>query len=187
MKEIMTTNYEIKYYPVGVEATSFNPGDFILVETDGIPAKIIRFGQWVRYHGAMKKFAKWNHAALIVSAEGDLIEARPTDVSRKNISEYTNCPVYVVSTRLNKQSQDQAIAAAESFLNDGYGWLTILSIVLQLLTGVKFQVSFGNKVICSGLVAMSLWAGGIIFNDNPFQMMPADLAAAFNMTRIPND
>ena len=170
-----------KYYPMGEEVTEYNPGDFIIVETDGFPAKTIRFGQWLRYHGKRKFYSRWNHAALIVSKDGDLIEARPTDVSRGHISEYTKDPVYVVSTNFNEQSQEQAIAAAESYLNDGYGWLTILSIMLELITGIKLQLSYNRSVICSGLVGMSLWAGGVIFDSNPLQLMPADLAATFKV------
>ena len=186
MSQQMRTMMEVtmtKFYPVGQEISKFEPGDFILVETNGFAAKTIRFGQWLRYHGKMKPFSHWNHAGIIINSNGDTIEAKPTNVSQGNIKDYTNCPVYVISTKLNNQSVQQVEAAAKSFLNDGYGWFTIASIVLQLLTGVKFQLSFGNSVICSGLVAQSLWAGGIIFNENPFQMMPADLAAAFNIIK----
>jgi len=178
-----TTNFNYEHFPVGVKATNFQPGDFILVETGGIAAKTIRLGQLIRYHGRMKPFAKWNHAAIITDVDGTLIEARPTDVTRANISEYTNFSVYVVHTNLDEQSQKQTIAAAESFLNDKYGWITILSIMVQLLTGIKVQISFGNSIICSALVAQSLWAAGVIFSDNTYQMMPADLAAAFNIIR----
>ena len=175
-----------KYYPIGETATNFKPGDFFLVETKGAAAKIIRFGQWLRYHGKMKPFSHWNHTGIIINSNGDTIEAKPTNVSQGNIKDYVDCPVYIISTKLNNQSAQQVEAAAKSFLNDKYGWLTIGSIVLQLLTGIKVQLSFANSVVCSGLVAQSLWAGGVIFNENPFQMMPADLAAAFNVVREQN-
>jgi len=43
-------------------------------------------------------------------------------------------------------------------------------------------------MICSAVVAQSLWAGGIVFDSNPYQMMPADLAASFNiLTELPNN
>jgi len=176
-----------KYYPVGEAAIDYKPGDFFLVETKGAAAKVIRFGQWLRYHGKMKPFSHWNHTGVIINSNGDTIEAKPTNVSQGNIQDYIDCTLYIVSTNLNNQSAQQVEASAKSFLNDKYGWLTIGSIVLQLLTGVKVQLSFSKSVICSGLVAQSLWAGGIIFSDNPFQMMPADLAAAFNVVRKQNE
>ena len=180
------TTMTTKFYPVGVAVKTIKPGDFILTETKGVAAKAIRFGQMLRYHGAMKPFARWNHAAIVTDTKGGIIEARPTGVSRGNISQYKDCPVYVVSTNLDEQNTKQVIKAAESFLNDGYGWFTIVSVMIQLTTGVKIQLSFGNSIICSALASISLWAGGIVFNDNPFQMMPADLAAAFEVRCIKN-
>jgi len=170
-----------KYYPVGQAVIDFSPGDFIIVETSGFAAKTIRFGQWLRYHGKKKPFAKWNHAAIIIDDKGSLIEARPTGVSYGHISEYLNDKVYVVKTNFNEQSAEQAIAAAKSYVNDGYGWFTILSIMIELVTGIKLQLSYNRSVVCSGLVAMCLWAGGVIFDANPLQMMPADLAATFKV------
>jgi len=182
MRIQMTAAMTCKHYPVGQAVTDFQPGDFIVVETNGFAAKTIRFGQWLRYHGKRKIYAKYNHAALIVDVDGGLIEAKPTNVSRGHLSDYVNDNVYVVHTNFNEQSREQAIAAAESYLNDGYGWFTILSIMVELITGIKIQLSYNRSIICSALVSMSLWAGGIIFNSNPLQMMPADLGAAFKIT-----
>jgi uncharacterized protein YycO len=176
----MSTTYKI--YEAGVEPGKFTPGDFILVSSNGILAKIIRLGQFVRYHGRMKPFSHWNHAAMIVDEKGTIVEAVGRGVKHSHIDDYKNVEYYLVSTKLNKQSRDQTIAACESFVKDKYGWLTIISIAFELLTGIKLQFSLNNSMICSGIVAQSLWAGGIIFDRNPYQMMPADLASAFNVT-----
>jgi uncharacterized protein YycO len=170
-----------KVYEVGQEPPKFIPGDFILVSTTGILAKCIRAGQFLRYHNKMRPFAHWNHAAMIVDTDGTIVEAAGRGVRYANISEYKSTEYYLVSTKLNKQSRDQAVEAAKNFVKDKYGWFTILSIVMQLVTGIEFQFSFGDSVICSGLVAMSLWAGGVIFDCNPYQMMPADLASAYDV------
>lgn len=172
-------NYKI--YEAGKEPQKFIPGDFILVSTNGILAKCIRTGQFLRYHGKLRDYSHWNHAAIIVDTEGTVVEAAGRGVRYSNISEYKETEYYLVSTKLNKQSRDQAVAAAKSFVKDKYGWFTIISIMLQLITGIEFQFSFGNSVICSGVVAQSLWAGGIIFDSNPYQMMPADLASAYDV------
>jgi uncharacterized protein YycO len=177
---------DFKVYEAGQEPVKFNPGDFILVSTTGILAKFIRFGQFFRYHGKMKPYSFWNHAAMIVDEKGTIIEAAGRGVRYSSIEEYKDVEYYLVNTKLNKQSRDQAVAACKSFVKDKYGWFTILSIALQLLTGIEFQFSFGSSIICSALVAQSLWAGGYIFDQNPFQMMPADLASAFNIKRTAN-
>jgi len=181
----MATTYKV--YDAGKEPIKYVPGDFVLVSTTGILAKFIRFGQFVRYHGKMKPYSHWNHAAMVIDEDGTIVEAVGRGVITSNISEYKNVEYYYVSTKLNKQSRDQAVAACKSFIKDKYGWLTILSIATELVTGIKMQFTNSNTMICSAVVAQSLWAGGVVFDRNPYQMMPADLAAAFNiLTELPN-
>ena len=170
-----------KRYECGQAPSKFVPGDFILVSTNGVLARLIRSGQFIRYHGKMRPFSHWNHTAMVVSESGDIVEAVGRGVITSNIHDYDNVEYYYVSTKLNKQSRDQVIAAANSFLKDKYSWITIFSIAIELLTGVKVQLTQSNTMICSAVVGQSLWAGGIIFDTNPYQMMPADLACAFNI------
>ena len=151
------------------------------VSTQGILAKLIRFGQFIRYHGKMKPFSRWNHAAMIIDEDGTIVEAVGRGVITSNISEYFDVEYYYVTTKLNKQSRDQTVSACKSFIKDKYGFLTIVSITLDLITGIKMQLTNSNTMICSAVVAQSLWAGGVIFDRNPYQMMPADLAASFNI------
>jgi hypothetical protein len=175
----MSTTYKV--YEAGKTPVNFVPGDFVLVSTKGILAKFIRFGQFFRYHGKMKSFAYWNHAAMIVDEDGTIVEAVGRGVVVNNISDYKGVEYYYVSTKINKQSRDQTVVACKSFIKDKYGFVTIISIALELLTGIKIQFNSSNSMICSAVVAQSLWAGGFIFDRNPYQMMPADLAAAFGV------
>ena len=183
MSTLMTTTMtnNCKVYGAGKSANNFQPGDFILTHSKAIPGKVIRAGEFIRYHGSMRDFSHWNHSALIIDNKGTLIEAVGRGVSYGHIDEYKDVEYYLVSTNLNEQSQKQAVDAATSFLNDKYGWTTIISLTIELLTGIKIQFSSSNSIICSALVAMSLWAGGYVFDRNPLQMMPADLAAAFDI------
>ena len=45
-----------------------------------------RFGQRLRFRGEDEKYGWWNHAAVIVSTDGDLIEALNAGVTRTNIT-----------------------------------------------------------------------------------------------------
>ena len=138
----MSTTYKV--YEAGSEPQKFNPGDFILVSTNGILAKFIRLGQFIRYHGKMKPFSLWNHAAMIIDEEGTVIEAVGRGVRYAHVDEYKDVEYYLVNTKLNKQSRDQAISACKSFVKDQYGWLTIVSITFELITGIKLQFSLNN-------------------------------------------
>jgi len=181
----MSTTYKV--YAAGQDPVQYVPGDFILVSSKGILAKFIRFGQFIRYHGKMNPFSHWNHAAMVIDTDGTIVEAVGRGVIVSNISEYKDVEYYYVTTKLNKQSRDQAVAACKSFIKDKYGWITIFSIAMELLTGIKIQLTNSNTMICSAVVAQSLWAGGVVFDRNPYQMMPADLAASFNiLTKKPN-
>jgi len=175
----MTTSFKV--YESGEAPVKYVPGDFILVSSKGILAKLIRFGQFIRYHGKMRPYSYWNHTAMIISESGEIIEAIGRGVVISKIEDYSDVEYYYVSTKLNKQSREQAVASANSFLKDKYSWMTIISIAIELLTGVKVQVTQSSTMICSSLVGQSLWAGGIIFDSNPYQMMPADLACAFDI------
>jgi hypothetical protein len=67
------------------EVQEFDPGDFILTKRSGILSSLIRTGQLIRFKG---KYGKWTHAALIVSKDGDLIEASGKGVVRSHLSQY---------------------------------------------------------------------------------------------------
>ena len=72
----------------GEDAQGFAAGDFILAHGDAWTSKLIRFGQRLRIHGDDRKYTHWNHAAIVVSEGGDLIEALGAGVLRTHLSKY---------------------------------------------------------------------------------------------------
>ena len=103
-------------------------------------------------------------------------------MQQRNISVYHGTEYVVVhlpatTTPLDRQ---QAIEFAEFSLNDPYGWLTIVSTALCLLTGAKFSVD--GQQICSALVARCIERIGEIFPEGePWHLAPADLAKHFDV------
>src|SRR5262249_25849934 len=81
----------------------------------------------------------------------------------------------------DKHDRQQVVEFAKKSLHQKYGWFTILSIGLSLLTGGKFTFGFDDQSICSGLVARSLERTNAIFNRTPSHIMPADLAMYFTV------
>ncbi len=173
------SNYTI--YEAGEEPTSFEPGDFFLLRNNTFSSKIVLLGEWIRYHGENRRYSRWSHTGSIIDNKGTIIEALFGGVKIDNISKYKDLPYYIVHTKLSATNKVQAVNAAKSFLRDGYGWLADASIGLNYLTGLKIQITSKNTINCSGLVAMMLWAAGIIFNGTPQMFAPADLAAAFDV------
>lgn len=181
---------QFKMFSPGKEASSseFTPGDFILTHGNSIYSKLIRVGQSFRFRGRDRKFARWNHAAMIISTNGDLIEALGAGVRQGNISKYKDTEYHLVqidSSIANSHDREQSVAFAKWSLNQPYGWLTIFSIAISLMTGSKFTFGFDGQSICSGLVARALERTSAVFNREPSHIMPADLAKYFSIESPP--
>lgn len=166
------------------EQMDFDPGDFILTHSNCWTGRIIRWGQRLRFRGRRRKYAWWNHTALIVSKKGDIIEAFGKGVVSDNISKYTQAEYTVVRIHpelANAQDREEVVVYGKWALDEKYGYLTIVSIALNLIFGGKFSFFIDGQTICSGLVARALERTRIIFDRSPSHIMPADLAAYFEV------
>lgn len=171
----------------GEEASGYVAGDFILTHGDAWTSKLIRFGQRLRIHGDDRKYTHWNHAAMISSDSGDLIEALGAGVIQTHIGKYTAKELHLVRIQASSDDHQQAVDFAlwAAGLTGGprqrYGFITIVSIAYTLLTGGKFTFAIDGQAICSGLVARAMERTGAIFNRTPTHVMPADLAKYYDV------
>jgi uncharacterized protein YycO len=178
---------EVKCFRPGEEASRYVAGDFILTHGDAWTSKLIRFGQRLRIHGDDRRYTHWNHAAVITSDSGDLIEALGAGVTRTHISKYTAKELHLVRVGASPEDRKQTVDFARwaAGLTGGprhrYGFLTIVSIAYTLLTGGKFTFAIDGEAICSGLVARAMERTGAIFNRTPTHVMPADLAKYYDV------
>ena len=171
----------------GETAAAFAPGDFILTHGSAWTSKLIRFGQRLRIHGDDRKYTYWNHAALVVSDAGDLVEALGAGVMRTKIDKYRPVEYHLVRVGASGADRSEVVAFGEWAAGDaagdsrqGYGFLTLVSIAYTLLTGGKFTFSIEGQMICSGLVARAEERTKAIFNRTPSHIMPADLAKYYD-------
>jgi hypothetical protein len=177
----------IEHCGPGSTADQFLPGDFILTHGKAWTSRLIRFGQAIRFIGEDRKYARWNHSAMIVSSEGHLVEALGAGVKRTNLEKYDGTEYQLVRIVASDEDRDEAVAFAEWCLDEPYAYITIVSIALGLLTGAKFTFAFDGQTICSGLVARALERTTAIFNRTPSHIMPADLAKFFQVEPPPPD
>ncbi len=168
------------FFEKGREAQGFEPGDFILTKSSGFLSSLIRTGQLIRFKG---KYAKWTHAALIISKDGDLIEASGKGVVRSHLSQYKKNEYHLIrlGEMADEKDRHKMVNFAEWCLRYEYGHLTIVSISLCLITGWKFIFGMDKRIICSALVARALERTRVIFDKNPSFIMPADLAKYFRI------
>jgi len=181
--------YTVRHFPPGIyaEQKDFEPGDFILTHGKSFISWAIRWGQKLRYHGNDKKYTWWNHAAMIVTKEGELVEALGVGVRRSHISKYAKTDYHLIKlgSAAKDIDRDQVVGFANWCLDERYGFVTIISIVMSLVIGGKFNFGFDGQQICSGLVARALERTWLIFDRTPSHVMPADLAKYFNVQPPP--
>ena len=170
------------------------PGDLYWTRSEGIVGALIRFGARVRYHGWLNAvrcsayptgptdIAWGNHIAVV--GHGCLIEALAVGLTRSPLDKYGPdvarlLPLASVRKDVTDEERQAAIAFAENELarKDRYSWLGIATIVVQLLTPLRFDVSMDGAVICSAFGAR-VWehAGVVLPTLSPNVTMPADLA-----------
>lgn len=167
----------------GEQAEQFSPGDFILTHGNKLYDKLIRWAQSLRFHGANRKYTRWNHAAIIVDINegGSIIEANGGGVERNALAKYKPTEYYLVHIEADPIERRHQVAFANWAEGQPYGKLTIISVFLSLAIGSRFIFALQGQEICSGLVARALERAGYIFDEDPAHIMPAHLAQYFEV------
>jgi hypothetical protein len=155
-------------------------GDFILTHGFYFFSRLIQFGQALRYP---LRYAYYNHAALVIEDDGTLAEALSRGVVRTHISAYDERFYYHVPTGWlatpHDREQIRAFACDVLAKRERYGWLTLASVSVALLTGSTIQFARNGTAICSGFVAEALRPAGYNWAKSAPFMLPADLAKEF--------
>lgn len=140
----------------------------------------IRLGQSIRY-GRKSGYFRFTHCGLVVTTQGDTIEATSSGVHCHTLAGRTDYVVIHVDG--SEEDKQHAIAFAQSCLtkHDTYSWFTIFGIGLSLLTNCHFTFGVRDEVICSGLCASALERLGVIWPDDASGMSPADIVAFYRV------
>jgi hypothetical protein len=172
---IAWSSLKATYYPVGKLPESVSPGDFLLSRRDkAFMGKCIRFFQ--RFKLA-PEHAKWSHAML--SLGGDMVqEALEWGQERNSLETYRDAELLHVQIEAPYHDVMQMMAFADScyYHKRTYGYMTIVSLMISLVTDNKLMFSKAGTAICSGFVAEALVRAGYIFAQPPDYVTPGDLA-----------
>ena len=169
-------------FPAGIEAEGYTIGDIVLTHTDGVGGLVVRWGQRLRFHGPRRRFAQWNHCALIVSDKGDLVEALPrTGATRSHLNKYLPRERTIIRTRTHDLDQGEILQFADRIVGEPYGWLCDFFVFLGYLTGNLLNVSVQHQVMCSELVARAQERSGTYFPRLPQSMAPGDIAEFYGV------
>jgi hypothetical protein len=142
------------------------PGDFIVTHTGGFINWLIRWAT----------FSRWNHAALVVDAEGTIIEALTRGLRKNNMSKYSAQELYLVQVDLSDEDRREVVAYGKAILkrHPAYGFMAIASIALKILTRSRLVFKLDGTLICSEFVANALARGGVIWYKDTSLITPAD-------------
>src|SRR4029079_2196275 len=83
------------------------PGDFILTHGGEFFSRVIQFGQGLRFSGKDRAYTYRNHSALIVSADGALIEALGPGIRRKTLADYRGTQYTVVHIEASDEGRKE--------------------------------------------------------------------------------
>ena len=168
------------------------PGDIGFAHSDGIFGKLIRFGERIRWG---ENPSHWNHAFIVdrVVMEGTIengdvkfityiIQAEPSGVT--NDKRIESVGAYTLIEPFPSQSRSQILEFARAQVGSKYGWATIISVAIDIITPNWFP-SFrrAGTFICSALVAESLRFGGWLHSwKDIYTVTPAQLFEAYTKT-----
>jgi uncharacterized protein YycO len=152
------------------------PGDFALTKISGWGGFAIRVAQ-----ALIGRPAPVQHAMIYVG-NGMIVQAMPGGAEMIPLDEAN--PVYAWSINaipLTAKQRTVIASCAKSMVGAPYSWLDYLAIGLYAwhvrIPWVANRVGSTRSEICSQLVAVSFWAGGVdLFPDRPtWDVTPADL------------
>lgn len=161
--------------------TEYQAGDLVFAHGRGIISAAIRLVQSWR---SPKADARWNHVAVlmnqdrhgnwwVIQAEGHGVkQAKLSDVAPGGSYEVVKCPASANPARV--------VEFALSQVGVKYGFLTVASILLNVLTPKSIAIRKPHTWVCSALVAGSLWYAGWPISQawkDLYQVTPADLYA----------
>jgi uncharacterized protein YycO len=173
---------KVERYGPGEEASDFTPGDFILAHRHHVIAGLISLAQRRRFHGRDAVYAHWSHSAVVVEADGHLVEAEIMGVVRSPITKYRDVEYHLVRLGHDFDAPSRAltVAYAQAQVGQGFGYLDMFGAIIYLMFGWPLRLVRRNHQICSGLVVRALQAGGLLRDLDPALTLPADLAKRFD-------
>lgn len=153
------------------------PGDIVFAHNTGLMARAIRLGEWLRF----RKGSYFNHACVVDRVEDGVayvIQAEPRGVTSDKTLDSVGEYVLFSPSELDVQ---KILEFSRAQVGSRYGWLSIVSIVVDLVTPDWFPALRARGTwICSAVTAEALRYGGWLAEwGDIYIVTPAQLAFAF--------
>ncbi len=144
-------------------------GDFALVATDGLVARLIRWAT-----------GGWSNHGFIYIGGGKIVEANPAGVEVSELSKYDGMRVQWSHLTMSSSDRDRAVGAALGMVGIPYGFVDIVAILVKdnpvLGPVLSHRLNRGDRLICSQVIARALRVAGHRLSSEPDNFVrPADL------------
>jgi hypothetical protein len=177
--------HAIRYFNRWEHCIDTQPGDLILVATDDLFAKIIRFGERLRMHGDDKVFTRVNHAMIALGdGTGTVVEMIGGGGTVTPLAHYQHLSYAVINTTATDAQHALAVKVARWYTGVDYGFPSVASDALYLLTGIPLALTIGQSVVCSAMATATQRPLGLIPSKADIAVLPSDLAQWYDV-RLP--
>jgi hypothetical protein len=173
---------KVERVPPGSTIVDLRAGDFLLVRTRGVAARLIGPVQALRFRGeADRPFRHWTHTALVTASNGRLVEVVEDGVRAQSIRKYDGVEYHYVRLEATEAVRAAAVTFAESCVGQPYARGAFLALIIFAFTGWRPPVVPGASHHCVSLVAEALQRMAQRFDRHPIAMMPGDLAKHYGI------
>jgi len=158
------------------------PGDFLLIRGHWWISTVIHCGQRFRFSRAEdRQYAYWSHVALVTNLQGRLVEANDKGVVARHIEQYRALEYHYVHIPATGPQRRDAARFAESCVGEPYARLGFVALGMSVLTGGRISLGDRGQQLCGALVARALARTDAVFDRQPADMTPADLAKHYRV------
>jgi uncharacterized protein YycO len=169
-------------FPPGQAIGWARPGDFILVRGTSWRSRVVTAYERFRFRRPEERHcAHWSHSALVVGANGAIIEAGTKGVVLQHIGKYDEVDYHYVAIEATPTDRSHAVRFATSRLGRTYSRSAIARLAASILTAGKIGPKTSDEDLCGGLVAAALGRAGESFDKPAGLMLPADLAKHYEV------
>jgi hypothetical protein len=155
---------------------NLEPGDILAIHTTQFFSRMIQTAQWFRW----RKEGEWkyNHSAVYIG-DGKIVEANPWGVAIDDLSQYPEEDYLVLSIKGDRKA---AVEKAKSLVGTPYGWVDIIAFIFLICGAdpkwVDNIMRNLSTLVCSQVSALSAQAAGDDTFEDPYLVVPAQIAAA---------
>ncbi len=194
-KQAVVPEATVAIYDFGEHCETTEAGDMILVKHAHISAKLIRFGQRIKYWMLRvimrrkeydKAYCETNHAMIVVVGGKDALVSQMQPSGGGvivGLRRYADLRYAVVHpTKANVEQRANAAAFGRWAVGNKYGWLSIATMIVGVfIPFFEVAMSIGNSMVCSTASTLAHRCMGLIPDEADTGVFPADDARYYDV------